>query len=908
MASDNKDSSSSQQTAKSSETQDQLRVTAVDQGTSKGLGSRRCYSMAELTEIAKRPLSKVCPAPLNLEKATSNNTLWLLKIIPGAHQEPQSSSDRPLVTAEERARALRSQDTDLGITFKPQRLSFTDGCRTSNAMSPQKSTKTIAVLSATKDGITRDSLEAFGDRLRQQDSGGIVRVGSREFVNSNNTRTQSNNNPRYGTYNNDRDRYNSTGPQNNRNWNYNDRSGQSSGGIQRSYNNQHLDDRDFGRGGGGYPRNSRDQDDNRQHPYHTGGDLEQEEPEWMNDGPTSQNECIELRGFDDDIPEDEKGSKKGSESEPITNGFTVDKETGQLRREPVKPKAEPEATKPINPPESLQAASAKKTTPAEHQSSAVPDGDSSLLDQTDKSSNPNLSFGRRSRFTDIFSSNPSPPDLKQIVDQPKQPADSSPSIPVLSQQPLPPKQQQQPSPITLNQPFSPQEAGRGLLQMLQKNDAPQAVPPLKPAVFKTLEDIEAEHQQKFPSAPHPALQQQQQRQLLEQQLLQIQHLQQQQQRQLFMQQQQPRPDGLTNSRPPSIGSDHFGSPLHRPSSPVQAVNPSFPRFAPDTQMLHIPDDPSLHKLLSLPHNELIHMRDTGHFDQNTLLTLVQMKSQKEAQQQAAFRAAAAAAGHRGGLPGQFPIPISIPISGPHHGLPLPPQQQQHQHNPFGPPPPGLMAQQMAHARMANGHIMAQQMRFNIPQQMAHNTQQMAHNEAVMRQLQQLPGAQSPTQLAHEMHMLRMEDLNRLEAARLAARQAQSQGQSPSNGQRPSPLLPTAVMRKTVQRGDSMNNMLPASQMHQSASSPQLLDGFQNHLQNMQPQQQQQQLRMSEEEFQHRNMMMAHREEEHQRLIMAQRQQQLQGQQYQFAPPNFPMQQQQQHGLSGHAHNMPQPDF
>ncbi|OWA49947.1 hypothetical protein BV898_14481 [Hypsibius exemplaris] len=470
MASDNKDSSSSQQTAKSSETQDQLRVTAVDQAldfsllTSKGLGSRRCYSMAELTEIAKRPLSKVCPAPLNLEKATSNNTLWLLKIIPGAHQEPQSSSDRPLVTAEERARALRSQDTDLGITFKPQRLSFTDGCRTSNAMSPQKSTKTIAVLSATKDGITRDSLEAFGDRLRQQDSGGIVRVGSLQR------------------------------------------------GIQRSYNNQHLDDRDFGRGGGGYPRNSRDQDDNRQHPYHTGGDLEQEETEWMNDGPTSQNECIELRG-------DGAAASRGCEAQGGTGSDQTDQSA-----------------------ESLQAASAKKTTPAEHQSSAVPDGDSSLLDQTDKSSNPNLSFGRRSRFTDIFSSNPSPPDLKQIVDQPKQPADSSPSIPALfSATPATKQQQQQqPSPITLNQPFSPQEAGRGLLQMLQKNDAPQAVPPLKPAVFKTLEDIEAEHQQKFPSAPHPALQQQQQRQLLEQQLLQIQHLQQQQQRQLFMQQQQPR--------------------------------------------------------------------------------------------------------------------------------------------------------------------------------------------------------------------------------------------------------------------------------------------------------------------------------------------------------------------------------
>ncbi|OWA49948.1 hypothetical protein BV898_14482 [Hypsibius exemplaris] len=291
-------------------------------------------------------------------------------------------------------------------------------------------------------------------------------------------------------------------------------------------------------------------------------------------------------------------------------------------------------------------------------------------------------------------------------------------------------------------------------------------------------------------------------------------------------------------------------------------------------MLHIPDDPSLHKLLSLPHNELIHMRDTGHFDQNTLLTLVQMKSQKGAAAGGLSRRRAA--GHRGGLPGQFPIPISIPISGPHHGLPLPPQQQQHQHNPFGPPPPGLMAQQMAHARMANGHIMD-----------CHNTQQMAHNEAVMRQLQQLPGAQSPTQLAHEMHMLRMEDLNRLEAPRLAARQAQSQGQSPSNGQRPSPLLPTAVMRKTVQRGDSMNNMLPASQMHQSASSPQLLDGFQNHLQNMQPQQQQQQLRMSEEEFQHRNMMMAHREEEHQRLIMAQRQQQLQGNSISLPHPIFP---------------------
>lgn len=292
----------------------------------------------------------------------------------------------------------------------------------------------------------------------------------------------------------------------------------------------------------------------------------------------------------------------------------------------------------------------------------------------------------------------------------KRPVETAVPAPVLPQ-PTAPVQQGQSL-------FLPQDAGREagsvLLQMLQKRDLPQAAPALpKPGTFKTLEDIEAEQQQGG-SGLFSGIQQQ--------------FASQQQQQQhnasrppLFQQQQQQQPLPMRDSsRPSSSGADPFsgGSPLHQPSSPIQltAVGgfglPPLLQQQPSgrfVQELTIPDDPSLHKLLNLPQHELIHMRDTGHFDQSTLLTLVQMKQQKEAAQHAAALRAAAAGARMPASGGHYPIPISVPISGQQHyggGLPLAPQQQQH-HAPRFPlpaPPTPLSAHYMAQ-QMANGHMM-----------------------------------------------------------------------------------------------------------------------------------------------------------------------------------------------------------
>ena len=163
----------------------------------------------------------------------------------------------------------------------------------------------------------------------------MMRGASREFVNTRLQSNNNNNNNRYDSYNNDRDRYNSQPGVGGRTYNNSNNRGQS--GFQRSYSSNNSrdhpqhdhNDRGYDRGGGGgFQRNIsirdvQEKDDPMQFTYHTSGEFEGAEPEWMNDGPTSQNECIELRGFDDDIPEEEReknGGGKGWSGEWVCRG------------------------------------------------------------------------------------------------------------------------------------------------------------------------------------------------------------------------------------------------------------------------------------------------------------------------------------------------------------------------------------------------------------------------------------------------------------------------------------------------------------------------------------------------------------------------------------------------------------
>lgn len=61
-----------------------------------------------------------------------------------------------------------------------------------------------------------------------------------------------------------------------------------------------------------------------------------------------------------------------------------------------------------------------------------------------------------------------------------------------------------------------------------------------------------------------------------------------------------------------------------------ASSPTLHSPIAEMKALGIPDDPSLHKLLALSVYELTQMRVNGHFDQATLLHLLQMKQKKEA--------------------------------------------------------------------------------------------------------------------------------------------------------------------------------------------------------------------------------------------------------------------------------------
>lgn len=88
--------------------------------------------------------------------------------------------------------------------------------------------------------------------------------------------------------------------------------GDRGGGFDKNDRNNHQLDRDKDRGGGA--RDRRYGNDRRR----TYSEREIEEPEWFSSGPTSQNDVIELRGFED-IPEEKptngaanKGQKKQS--------------------------------------------------------------------------------------------------------------------------------------------------------------------------------------------------------------------------------------------------------------------------------------------------------------------------------------------------------------------------------------------------------------------------------------------------------------------------------------------------------------------------------------------------------------------------------------------------------------------
>ncbi|GAV01643.1 hypothetical protein RvY_12321 [Ramazzottius varieornatus] len=829
--------------------------------------SRKTYTTEELHKISNLPRSKTCPSVLELDNAKS--TPWLIKIIAGAEASPQARLEPFSFTNEERARGLRpTSESESGMSLLPQRSSFQTGCRPVLHLSPSKGKMGLL-------GMKPESAGTFETLDRNRASGEnpppILRNGTREFFNTRLQNYGNNNNLRINTsgYNSQNgysnysgDRYNSNGQRT-----YNNNSNSINGGGFRRFDRNMEDGNTFERNNG---RGERNYDDPR------GGAFDDEPlPEWAEDGPSSQNDYIELRGFDDDPADD--ASSKDSES--------VDKKSDSSTKDSSSVQSEA-AEKPDVP----TAEKKDSLTGLDRPDIVIPltaAAEASKPPETDKNTVP----GKRSRFAEIFScdgapqpaqapreaakvASASPPTPSTDVHQPAEKSSVPPALAsILATKPT------QVSPAE-------QHAGRTLLSFIRKDDAATSVSQAgqptggkKPVArqMRTLEDIEKEHQRPAPAAETipPDVPQQQVK--------------------------LPATNYPTNvSTAASAGGqsrffEAFGSeashaaqatpstqstalngptPLHRgvsfhgslphlggvldPSAVVRAADSQVRNRVMDPRSVDprtldpsivgaaassvpsavpvpipgIPNDPHLHELLKKSEAELVQWKEAGYFEHSVLLELLQLK-----QQRANFLAARMA-------------PHSGQASPLHFGNTLPGQAAQisgapssaglmRSHNFVQAGLQGLQQQQMQMAQHNRLPNMAPVYGSRYPGDVPSHAQNGLFGQGVdPRQLQQL---RSNQQINEGLALLRManaqqqlSDPNVLlarqqEQMRMAVLQQQQQqrqlaqaSQASANVSRPSPLMPTSVLRRqTVQRGEF--NQTPASvqsSMHHSASSPQ----------------------------------------------------------------------------------------
>ncbi|XP_055343480.1 YLP motif-containing protein 1-like isoform X2 [Paramacrobiotus metropolitanus] len=798
---------------------------------------RRNYSVDQLMLLSKSPLSRRCPSALSLEGAKANSNPWLFKLVASAQPPPAAApsslnGEPPAPVAnngapEGRGSYLRqdSNISDSGISLAPQRRSFTTGCQpAASAASPQKILiRNQAGAFVTKEVPARE--RDFRENERDRDN-----YPSRNNYNSrdypNNRGGTSSASQRYGFHN---DRFNR------------DRNNQDRGDFRRPdrFDRDHRDNTRDNRENFDRGRPSNHGDKQEESPYYL-EHSDEDEPAWMEDGPSSRHDIMELKGFDDDL----RGTDDAKDEETHKEAPEKTTSVENVVKKPAPP--ETKAVKAESPP---------------------------VIEDR----NANAAGG--SRFSALFSG----------LDVSSERSQAEASAPGYSPQ--------QEAVFGMD----PQEAGRNLLQMLQRK---AQVVPVASAVsqpkFKTMEDIEREHQ-----------------------------LAQQQQHQQQLQSAAP-PPPLTQSRfmPPPAQQ-----PLHAPftavSPPSQPPQPS-PPLPPD---LAIPDDPSLHKLLNFSVQELTHMRDSGHFDHGILLMLIQMKQRKDSLMKALEIKPGGGAPPPGmtAAGGPFPAPFQTapPPAVMHRsfspfGNSMPPGAGPAQYAPTVPPPMSPM-HRFAHriafggpVRVGPGNQMAaahgvapahfppnlishhphpsfphsQPFPMPPPQEMLlwqqQQQQQQQRNAAHSRQLAERQEWMRQMQLQQQQQQLQQQQ--QYSHSRMH-NQMSIPGPAVGGVVRPSssgnPLLPTAVMRKTLQRSDTSGSLPGSSSSTSSTPAPAGAGGLLEGVMGMEreaegflqlyhhQQQQQQQLPPP------RTM-----DEEHQRYLMLQQQQQQLRQGHNVLPPSL----------------------
>uniref|UniRef100_A0A6P7GAA1 Eukaryotic translation initiation factor 4E transporter-like n=1 Tax=Diabrotica virgifera virgifera TaxID=50390 RepID=A0A6P7GAA1_DIAVI len=244
------------------------------------------YSKEELLKIREAPLSKKKPDFFDTSEVTTS--IWdperwgfeRKKSDTPIENGPRSSGDGPSEhrrrPGDPRERIRKESD---GIVLSPQRRSFNSGCFVPVRGDTTRNNRSHSPLGPKNDGSHVGGIREIQSSTRRIGSGRILR----DFCDFNDKLDSGDNEYSYRSQqrNNNNDREDKFGDK------YERRSFGRDFEMTRDRENNNKESRRMNKG---FDR--RRISENR----------EQEEPEWFSGGPLSQNDTIELRGFDDDKP------------------------------------------------------------------------------------------------------------------------------------------------------------------------------------------------------------------------------------------------------------------------------------------------------------------------------------------------------------------------------------------------------------------------------------------------------------------------------------------------------------------------------------------------------------------------------------------------------------------------------